>query len=127
MVTIPYFIGKKLGSEAINYVIEKYPKAQKLRDMHKGNDFLFTFLVRMLPGLPSDVMSIYMGAIGISYREYLLGCVLGMLPTSIAMMIMGDGLSDITSPTFIVSIVLRVVLAIISITINYFYQKKHSL
>ena len=79
MVSIPYWLGKKLGSRAAQYVVDHYSKASMLHQMRSGNDFFFVLITRLLGILPADVVSAYMGAVGIRYRDYLPGCLLGLL------------------------------------------------
>ena len=69
-------IGRKMGSQAAGYVVEKYPKAKPLNKLRAENDFIFTFFVRIIGRLPSDIVSMYMGAIGVKYQKYLSGSIL---------------------------------------------------
>ena len=40
---------------------------------------LLCLISRMVNVLPSDILSLYLGAVGIDYRKYLAGSILGML------------------------------------------------
>ena len=82
MVTLPYRIGRKAGASAVDEIRARYPKAEAIHNLRAKNDFLFSFLVRMVR-LPSDVASLYMGAVHVEYKKYLLGSLLGMLPHTI--------------------------------------------
>lgn len=104
MVSLPYCIGRKTGRTAVEDILRKYPKAENLRQLRSENDFLFAFLVRVIGRLPSDVVSLYMGAIGIRYGKYLLGSLLGMLPHMITFPIMGTCITDPGSPAFLISL-----------------------
>ena len=123
MVSIPYLIGKKLGSSAVTYVTEKYSKAKEIRKIRSDNDLFFTYIVRMVGRLPSDVVSLYMGAIQVKYKKYLLGSILGMLPHMILFPIIGMSITDIHSPAFIVSLCIEGVLIVGSV-IGYATYKK---
>lgn len=104
MVSLPYFIGRKTGRNAVENILQKYPKAENLHQLRSDNDFVFTFLVRVIGRLPSDVVSLYMGAIKVGYRQYLFGSLLGMLPHMITFPMMGTGITDPDSPVFLVSL-----------------------
>ena len=82
MVTLPYQIGRRTGASAVDDIRAKYPKTEAIHSLRAKNDFLFSFLVRMVR-LPSDVASLYMGAVHVEYKKYLLGSLLGLLPHTI--------------------------------------------
>ena len=123
MVTLPYVIGRKMGSRAAGYVVEKYPKAKSLNKLRAENDFIFTFFVRIIGRLPSDIVSMYMGAIGVKYQKYLSGSILGMLPHMITFPVMGMNITNPRSREFIVSLCIEVVI-MIGTTTAYVFNKK---
>lgn len=98
MVSIPYWLGKKLGSQAVQYILHRFAKSAMLHDLRGGSDFFFVLIVRLLGILSADVVSGYMGAVGVRYKDYLPACLLGLLSTCILFPIMGMSLSDIRSP-----------------------------
>lgn len=112
MVTLPYVIGKKVGARAAVYVVEKYPKAKSLNKLRSENDFIFTFFVRIIGRLPSDIVSMYMGAVGVKYQKYLSGSILGMLPHMITFPVMGMNITNPRSREFIVSLCVEVIIMI---------------
>ena len=104
MVSLPYQIGRRTGTSAVDEIRAKYPKAEAIHDLRAKNDFLFSFLVRMVR-LPSDVVSLYMGAVQVEYKEYLLGSLLGLLPHTITFPIMGMNIGEIHSPKFLIVLI----------------------
>lgn len=84
MVTVPYQIGRRTGASAVDDIRAKYPKTEAIHSLRAKNDFLFSFLVRMVR-LPSDVASLYMGAVHVEYKntswEVCWGCFPIQLPT----------------------------------------------
>lgn len=127
MVSIPYALGRKSGSAAVDQVVERYPKAAQLRRLRSNNDFLFTFLVRIIGRLPSDVVSVYMGAVGVHYRAYLPGCLLGMLPHMITFPLMGGSLTDPRAPVFWMALGAEAVYVLASVLIYRCVQKRKAL
>ena len=103
MVTIPFYIGRFLGSDMVNYVFEKYPKAAKLHERRKQKDFLFTLLFRLTGAMPSDLLGFYMGASGSNFPAYLIASVLGFSVSSVTFPLMGDKIRDPKSPQFLIS------------------------
>ncbi len=103
MVTIPFFIGRFLGSDMVNYIFEKYPRAEQLHERRKQNDFMLTLLFRLTGAMPSDLLAFYMGASGSKFGSYLIASVLGFSVSSVTFPLMGDKIRDPKSPQFIIS------------------------
>ena len=123
MVTLPYEIGKKNGSSAVNAIREKYPKAEAISEKRTKNDFIFAFLARMMR-LPSDVVSVYMGAVNVEYKKYLLGSLLGIFPHTIIFPIIGMNVRDVHSPEFFISICAELAYILITALFYMLYRKK---
>ena len=126
MVSIPYFIGKKAGSPLVRKLTEKYPKIEKMREIRSDNNLFFTFFVRFIGFLPCDIVSLYMGAIGIPYPTYFIGCLLGMLPPTITLPIMGINITDVSSPGFLIALGVEIMLMASSFFIYRIYKKKRT-
>ena len=124
MVSLPYLIGKRTGASAVDEIRAKYPKAEAIHDLRAKNDFLFAFLVRMAR-LPSDVASLYMGAVHVEYKKYLLGSLLGMLPHTITYPIIGMSIRDIRSPQFIISLCAEIAYILVTSAVYTLYRKKN--
>ncbi len=103
MVTIPFFIGRFLGSDMVSYIFEKYPRAEQLHERRKKNDFMLTLLFRLTGAMPSDLLGFYMGASGSRFPSYLIASVLGFSVSSVTFPLMGDKIRDPKSPQFIIS------------------------
>ena len=126
MVSIPYWLGKKLGSQAVQYILHRFPKSAMLHDLRGGSDFFFVLIVRLLGILSADVVSGYMGAVGVRYKDYLPACLLGLLSTCILFPIMGMSLSDIRSPQFLIAASIQLAEMLISCVTFHFYRRKHA-
>ncbi len=124
MVTIPYAIGKKGGSVLAERIVAKFPKADRLWEFRRKNDFFFVLIVRLAGILPCDVVSLYMGAIHVNYFKYLIGCLIGMLPPSITFPIMGMSITDTHSPQFIIAFCMELLLMASSVFVYRMYRKK---
>ncbi len=104
MVTLPRLIGKKGGGTMVSSIMKKYPKTEKLKEICTGNGFILTFLLRVIGKIPSDVLSLYLGAIGIDYKVYFAGSMLGLLPHLFTFPIMGMNIQNIHSTEFRISV-----------------------
>ena len=124
MVSLPYQIGRRTGTSAVDEIRAKYPKAEAIHDLRAKNDFLFSFLARMVR-LPSDVVSLYMGAVQVEYKKYLLGSLLGLLPHTITFPIMGMNIRDIRSPRFMISLSAEIAYILVTYAVYKRYRKKN--
>ena len=124
MVSLPYLIGRRTGASAVDEIRAKYPKAEAIHDLRTKNDFLFAFLVRMVR-LPGDVVSLYMGAVHVEYKKYLLGSLLGILPHAITYPIMGMSIQDIRSPKFVISLCAELAYILITSAVYTVYRKRN--
>ena len=126
MVSVPYWLGKKLGSQAVQYILHRWPKAAMLHDLRSGSDFFFVLIVRLLGILPADIVSAYMGAVRVKYNKYLPACFLGFLSNCVLFPIMGMSLSDVHSPQFRIAAAIELAAMLISCIAFHFYRKKHT-
>lgn len=104
MLTIPYVWGRYAGKTAIEYVERKSPKVKKVQELSEINNFLFTLILRSNGILPCDIMSIYLGAIGVPYPTYIGASVLGMLVLAVTFPIIGTNVLNVKSPQFLIAL-----------------------
>lgn len=126
MVTLPYLLGRKLGTQAVAYILNRWPKAAALRDLRSGSDFFFVLLIRLLNVFSLDAVSAYMGAVGVKYRDFLPASLLGLASMCVLFPIMGGSISDVRSPQFLISAGIQLALMLLSCTVFYFYQKRRA-
>lgn len=98
MVSIPYWLGKRLGSQAVQYILHRFAKSAMLHDLRGGSDFFFVLIVRLL----------------------------GLLSACILFPIMGMSLSDIRSPQFLIAAGIQLAEMLISCVTFHFYRRKHA-
>ena len=82
--------------------------------------------MRLLGILSADVVSGYMGAVGVRYKDYLPACLLGFLSACTLFPIMGMSLSDIRSPQFLIAASIQLAEMLISCVTFHFYRRKHA-
>ena len=115
MVSLPYWLGRQVGGALIESILRKYPKTAALRQIQMSNQLFFCFFTRIINILPSDILSLYLGASGVRYGRYLLGSVGGMLLTIVTFPIIGSSITDPASPLFIASVAVQVVVTAASL------------
>ncbi|MBR2023300.1 MAG: TVP38/TMEM64 family protein [Clostridia bacterium] len=115
MITLPYVVGRRAGGKALAWLSKKYPKTQSLLHFPHKKQTLTCFILRLVGKLPGDLVSVYLGASGIAYGKYLLGSLLGFLPSLLAFTVMGDNVHSPTSPAFIISVAVEVLFIVIAV------------
>lgn len=105
MSTIPYLLGRHLGGRALSSIKEKYPAFRDFDDFDHDNEFVFVAILRLIHFLPSDILSIYLGANEFRYGTYVLSSVLFVLPSAAMYSLTGTSVTEPGSPMFIVSAV----------------------
>lgn len=103
MSTIPYFLGRHLGGRALSSIKEKYPSFREFDDFGHDNEFVFVAILRLIHFLPSDILSIYLGANEFRYGPYVLSSVLFVLPSAAMYSLTGTSVTEPGSPMFILS------------------------
>lgn len=124
MSSIPYFLGRRLGGRALDSIKEKYPKFRDFDDFGHDNEFVFVSILRLIHFLPSDILSIYLGANGFRYGSYLLASVLFVLPSAAMYTLTGTSADEPGSPMFIISAVAQVAIILFSFVALAWLKKK---
>lgn len=123
-LTLPYVLGRLCGGQLIADLMKKYPKMEKIEEFQEQNAWFLSFFLRILGFLPGDVVSMYLGACHIPYVSYLVGGCLGMAPGIVVGTILGETVTDPTSPVFWGSLLGMGALSIASLLGYVLYQKK---
>lgn len=116
-LSIPYLIGRFSGNKLLSQLIEKYPRLKQISSFKQNNELLFIFMIRIIGILPMDVVSIFMGSIGISYKKHLIVSILAMLPDLLAVTFIGATVSDPVSIEFILSCIFKLIISVFSIIV----------
>ena len=124
MTTIPFLIGKRSGVKMMDRLIQRNSKLEILRSVPKQNEWLISFFVRIVGVLPSDLVSMYLGASGLHYTRYMIGTIVGLLPAIINFSVMGKNLHDVSSPAFRISAGIEIFLMILSVSIYYIWRRR---
>ena len=124
MVSIPFLIGKKAGKKTLDNILHKNSKLEILSDIPNRNELFVSFFTRIVGFLPADLVGMYLGASGISYKKYLLGSVGGLYSAVISFSVMGMSADDVTSPGFIIAVTVEILLMIVSVILYLIWRKK---
>lgn len=123
-ISISYALGALAGLDSVMKITQKYKKFDIFMKWQRSNSFFVSFFLRIINSLPFDVVSMYLGAIRTPFCTYLAASLAGALPGVIAATIIGTSITDPSSPEFIFSVVLTVMLSIVSVAVYYIYKRK---
>ena len=119
-----YYMAKYWGRDFIEKLMHN--KMKKLDKSCKERGFLVTFLMRVIPILPCDVVSYICGLSNIKMLDFVLGTFVGIIPGTYIYSYFGSSLKNVYSKEFIISILLLILLSILPIIIKKFYKKEIS-
>ena len=120
-ISLGYYVGKRLGGEKVLTQLEKNPKAQRLLSFKDSNSSIMCFIARFLP-LPYDLVNMFFGAAGTAYPQYAVFSLLGLIPSMIPFIFMGNAVMDPMSKEFLIPFVFCGVISLLTFII---YQKWH--
>ena len=123
-LTIPYWIGRSAGMNAIQKLTQKYPRFGEIIGKQQDNEGVLCFFLRIISCLPGDLVTMYMGATYTSFWKNLLGGTLGIFPGMILATVMGGSIREPGSPAFWVSAALTVALSVLSALLYRVYRSK---
>lgn len=122
--SLPYTLGRFAGKGFVDILMSKYPKAERIKQLNINNQLFSSFFLRVISVLPGDVVSLFLGAMGVSYAKYLLGSVAGVFPSLLAVTIMGTNINNPTSPAFIFGLAAKILITAASSWLYRRYTKK---
>ncbi len=121
--TLPYWIGRYSGGGVMEKILKRFPKMQVLDNLKRGNEWFFSFIVRVIGFLPCDAVSMFMGACKVDFKKYITGTAVGMLPGLISITMVGITITNPHSPEFLFSCILSVTLSIASFVVYWVYTR----
>lgn len=118
---IAYYLARYWGREWVESLLNG--KFKKIDSKFREKGFTVTFLMRVIPILPCDVVSYICGLSDIDIFKYTAGTIIGIIPGTFVYSNFGSSLHNVYSRQFILSIVFLILLSIFPIIIKKFYKK----
>ena len=123
-ITIPYWIGRYSGKQAVQEICRKYPKAGTLAKYQETNAFFACFITRIVGFLPGDIVSLYFGACDTKYGRYLVAGITGSLLSIITTTLLGEKISDPFSLEFMIVLLCRILVSAGAVAVKYRLSQK---
>lgn len=126
VMTVPYWIGKGLGSAKMEQLLQKYPKIQSILKAQDDNQMAFSFMLRACCVPPADMVTMYLGATGMPFLTNVIGGTLGSFPSMVLTTFLGANIRNPESPAFWQALILNVAWVILSGLGFYLYKRAAS-
>ena len=108
--TIAFYLARLLGRDFVEGILKK--RFNKLENIMKESGFKYLFILRLPPIIPYDPLSYVCGLTNISYKDFILASLIGVIPETICYSIIGTSFRNPLSPQFIVPILVLVIGAV---------------
>lgn len=87
-----FLIARLLGRETVEKLLHGH--VAKLDQTISRNGFQAVLLIRLIPNLPFDMQNYGLGFTKVTFSAFALATLLGMIPWSVALVVLGDSLAD---------------------------------
>lgn len=115
--TLMFLLARYVGREKVEALIQKKLSSQwqqRLQDLNSGGGFVLLVILRLIPAVPYNLINYAFGLTAMSYRTYILGSALGIIPGTLAFINIGDKALDVTSPDFWIAVGLLGLLLVVT-------------
>lgn len=109
-LSLPYALGRFTGAGMVDTLKTKFKAIKKLDDFAGANEAQMTFAIKLSGLLLGDLSSLLFGAMGISYKNYMIGSFLGTLPLAVVYSFFGYALKNIGERPWVVAIPVAVII-----------------
>ncbi|MGG5462230.1 TVP38/TMEM64 family protein [Clostridium sp. B9] len=121
--TISFFISRYFGHKFIKD--SNNPKLKNIQELIKDNGFFMILLLRLIPLFPFDLISYGAGLTKISFKDFILGTLIGTIPGIIVFVNLGAQWIGLNKTSIYLSITLLILFILFSIILKKVYIKKH--
>ncbi len=112
-LVLPYYLGRFTGRNMLETLGRRFKKMQKLDEFAGANEFAVVACMKASGILANDLSSLIFGAMNISFKNYMIASVLGLLPLNIMYTCLGH-YGELTNPKSYLLLLPIVVFALLS-------------
>lgn len=110
---VPYFLGRFTGGGIVDSLKKRFKAVKKLDDFKGANEMQMTFAIKLSGVIPGDLSSLLFGAINVSFKNYMIGANLGMLPLAVVYTLFGVALKNVGEKPWVVAIPVAVIVVFV--------------
>jgi uncharacterized membrane protein YdjX (TVP38/TMEM64 family) len=101
-VSLSFAIGRKFGARRFRPWLARKKNGDFILNFSDHFNLGRCFVIRMIRGVPSDLISMYLGTTKVKYWHFLVGTLLGFTPAAVPMVLLGNAAADPTSPAYMI-------------------------
>jgi len=105
--TIAFYLARVLGRDFVAGILRK--RFNKLENMMQESGFKYLFILRLPPVIPYDPLSYACGLTNISYKDFILASLIGVIPETICYSIIGTSFKNPLSPQFMIPMAVLII------------------
>jgi uncharacterized membrane protein YdjX (TVP38/TMEM64 family) len=114
--TLSFWIARKLGK---NIAAKNWTgKAEKIQNQLEKNGFIYILSLRLIPVLNFDLISYLSGISKISFRHFLIGTVIGIVPATFAYSFLGSSFASGDMTVIIFALSLFVIISLVPLLLK---------
>ena len=99
-VSLPYFVGRsQAGGPWVEKALAKNKLLRRISESEREYSFMLSLILRVL-SLPSDLLGLFLGSMGVSYPAFLISSMLGITPGMIWVTLLGGAAVGRGTPAF---------------------------
>lgn len=121
---VTFLISRYFGGELMPFLTRRYPYFKEMDEKLKHNGFRVMVTLRLLPLIPFNAINYLAGLTSVSYRDYALGNLVGMLPAS--MLYVYFGVTAMESQGNPKGLMLSILLLLLFTGMSTLFKKKQS-
>lgn len=105
-----FLLGRVLSRQAVEQLAGN--RIDRLNALLATRGTVTVLLLRLIPVFPFALVNYGSAITAITFRQYLVGSAVGILPATVAYVWLGDSIDDPTSPAFVTALTILVALAV---------------
>lgn len=91
-----FLVARRVGRTMVESRLNNHPRFRAVERAVGGSGFRIVFLTRLSPLFPYNFLNFAYGVTSVSFRDYLLGSWIGMLPGTVMYVYLGAAAKDLT-------------------------------
>jgi uncharacterized membrane protein YdjX (TVP38/TMEM64 family) len=121
---IGFLLGRYVGKDFIINSMEKYRASNWLLESARKNSSFAAFVIRLLPGPPTELTNMFFGSLDMRFPKYLVCSLLGTTPGMILSILMGKAIIKPASKDFLIPLFINLALPAVA-TVFYYLVKQN--
>ena len=123
-LTLSFYFGRYIGKSRVMDEISKRKAGKWILEMANRNTSFACFIIRLLPGPPNEVTSMFFGTLNMQYGKFLVYSIIGLTPGMLPVVFMGKAVMNLLSKDFLLPLLISFIIAVGSVLVYVLLLKK---